>query len=81
MGPSNHVLALAVMYLTSATVQAGSSPQQALLPAVHWDHDKGNLENLVPVDSHQLYYTPDGNAGRFYFLILPCRSPRLTPNH
>ncbi|KAL8993315.1 MAG: hypothetical protein Q9169_006437 [Polycauliona sp. 2 TL-2023] len=39
-------------------VEDGGSP--ALLPAVHWDHDHGDLSHLAPTDSHNLYYAAAG---------------------
>ncbi|KAL8657415.1 MAG: hypothetical protein Q9226_001929, partial [Calogaya cf. arnoldii] len=34
--------------------------QPVLLPAVHWDHDHGDLSHLAPTQSHNLYYTSAG---------------------
>ncbi|KAL9635551.1 MAG: hypothetical protein Q9204_002587 [Flavoplaca sp. TL-2023a] len=56
---------LAVMTVGFPTGQAMDTdylPQKALLPAVHWNHDMSELQHLVPVNSHKLYYTADGVA-------------------
>ena len=37
-------------------------PQATLQPAVHWDCDTKDLNNLKPVDNHQLYFTESGVA-------------------
>lgn len=58
--PSSSVCFLALLL---STVRADNSQHPALLPAVHWDHDKANLQHLVPTDSHNLYYTSNGAAG------------------
>ncbi|KAL8886407.1 MAG: hypothetical protein Q9215_005880 [Flavoplaca cf. flavocitrina] len=34
--------------------------QPALLPAVHWDHDHGDLSHLAPTENHNLYYAAAG---------------------
>ncbi|KAL9636798.1 MAG: hypothetical protein Q9204_002117 [Flavoplaca sp. TL-2023a] len=47
---------------TGQAVDPDSLPQKALLPAVHWNHDMSELQHLVPVNSHKLYYTADGVA-------------------
>ena len=40
-----------------------NAAQDALLPAVHWDRDTSDLQNLLPVNSHQLYYSDSGISG------------------
>ena len=38
--------------------------QPALLPAVHWNHDPDDLQNVAPQENQSFYYTPDGVAGQ-----------------
>ena len=38
--------------------------QPMLLPAVHWDHDHGDVSHLAPRESHNLYYAAAGISGR-----------------
>ncbi|KAL6719024.1 hypothetical protein ACLMJK_003259 [Lecanora helva] len=51
-----------VLSVVQAVEQAKVQPQPALLPAVHWDHDKADLQHLLPVDSHKLYYSAGGTS-------------------
>lgn len=51
----------------SNPTQPAVAPQPALLPAVHWNHDKADLQNLAPVDSHELYYSAHGVASMPFF--------------
>ena len=45
--------------------QNNNAAQEALLPAVHWDRDTSDLQNLLPVNSHELYYSDSGISGIF----------------
>lgn len=49
--------------LTLLTLRLSQIQAQTLLPAVHWDHNKADLQHLLPADSHNLYYSSDGVAG------------------
>ena len=53
---------LTLLSLALSTVRAVDD--LSLLPAVHWDHDKADLQHLVPVDNHNLYFAADGAAGK-----------------
>lgn len=48
----------------TTVVYAHSAPLATLQPAVHWDHNLEDLNNLNPVDSHQLYFTESGVASK-----------------
>ena len=52
-----------------------TAEQPALLPAVHWNHDKGDYRNLAPMNSHNLYYSAHGVSGK---LVHPLGKARLT---
>lgn len=50
--------------LLSGLVPSGyASPGDTLYPAIHWDHDVTNLENLEPGHLGKMYYTHDATAG------------------
>lgn len=64
------------MVLLGAMILAGVLPtiqaldtnfaaQKAFLHVVYSNRDRQDLRHLIPVDSHTLYYTPDGVAGEF----------------
>ena len=52
---------------TSQTADFSITSQPVLLPAVHWNHDAGNIQNLVPQQDQKFYYSAGGNNGR-----IPC---------
>ncbi|KAL8669726.1 MAG: hypothetical protein Q9168_005695 [Polycauliona sp. 1 TL-2023] len=65
MDPLIKATTVALLMVALPPVQAldeFATPQKALLPAVHWNHDKSDLQHLVPVDSHKLYYSANGVA-------------------
>ena len=39
-----------------------------LKPASHWDHNRHDLNNLKPIDSHNIYFTDTGTASLLYLL-------------
>ena len=65
MSPPHHAIALALLTAALPATYASSQPaaKQALLPTVHWDHDTTDLQHLLPVDNHRLYYSDSGIAG------------------
>lgn len=52
--------------LVQVDEQDGSSkitgPIKTLFPAVHWDHDRFNLQHLVPGSDSKMYYADKGKA-------------------
>ncbi|KAL9595333.1 MAG: hypothetical protein Q9219_006510 [cf. Caloplaca sp. 3 TL-2023] len=53
---------LGLLTLIVSTIQAADAYQPVLLPAVHWNHDKADLQHLLPTDTHKLYYSTGGVA-------------------
>ncbi|KAJ9649053.1 hypothetical protein H2199_000966 [Coniosporium tulheliwenetii] len=51
----------------TAVFESTAAPMKTLLPAVHWDHQKSNVDNLRPVEANSgvpLYYDQHGSGGR-----------------
>lgn len=50
----------------TAVFESSAAPMKTLLPAVHWDHQKSNVDNLRPVEANSgvpLYYDQHGSGG------------------
>jgi len=61
----------------TAVFESTAAPTKTLLPAVHWDHQKSNIDNLRPVEANSgvpLYYDQHGSGGE-YTLILAANLP------